>query len=226
MAHVVIPNMQHVPPVYVAEAQTITTPMPHQLHSEVYQYQEAEKDVRAKADEYMAKEIRELKETFKSLKTVRSIDGLEYEDLCVHPDVDLPAGYKVPKFDMFDGKGNPRAHLRSNCDKLVGVGKDEAIRMKLFIRSLIGEALDWYTSQDPQKWRSWSVMAQEFKDRFRFNTETNPDRFYLMTLEKKTTESFREYAMRWRAEAARVQPAMGEDEMTDFYSISNGCNIL
>ncbi|OIT18664.1 hypothetical protein A4A49_55492, partial [Nicotiana attenuata] len=95
MAHVAIPNMQHVPPVYVAEAQPFTTSMTHQLHSEVYQYQEAEIEVRAKADEYMAKEIRELKEAFKSLKTVRSMEGLEYEDLCVHPDVDLPTGYKV-----------------------------------------------------------------------------------------------------------------------------------
>ncbi|OIT08947.1 hypothetical protein A4A49_60276, partial [Nicotiana attenuata] len=95
MAHVTIPNMQYVPPVYVAEAQPFTTPMPHQLHSEVYHYQEAEKEVRAKADEYMEKEIRELKEAVKSLKTVRSMEGLEYEDLCVHPDVDLPTGYKV-----------------------------------------------------------------------------------------------------------------------------------
>ncbi|XP_070013655.1 uncharacterized protein [Nicotiana sylvestris] len=188
--------------------------MPHQLHSEVNQHREAEKEVRAKADEYMAKEIHELKKAFKNLKIVRSMEGLEYEDLCVHPDVDLLAGYKVPKFDMFDGKGNRRAHLRSYCHKLVGVGKDEAIRMKLFIRSLTREAIDWHTIQGPQKWRSWSVMAQEFMDRFRFNTETNPDKFYLMTLEKKTIESFREYAMRWRAETARVQPPMGEDEMT------------
>ncbi|XP_059281345.1 uncharacterized protein LOC132035043 [Lycium ferocissimum] len=115
---------------------------------------------------------------------------------------------------MFDGKGNPRAHLRSYCDKLVGVGKDQAIRMKLFIRSLTGEALDWYTCQDPQKWRSWGEMAQEFMDRFRFNTETVPDRFYLMKLERKSTETFREYAMRWRAEVATVQPPMAESEMT------------
>jgi len=136
---------------------------------------------------------------------------------CVHPDVELPVGYKVPKFDVFDGKGNPRAHLRSYCDKLVGVGKDEAIRMKLFIRSLTGEALDWYTSRDPQKWNSWGAMAQEFMDRFKFNTEAIPDRFYLMKLEKKSTESFREYAMRWRADAAKVQPPMAESEMTSLF---------
>ena len=39
-------------------------------------------------------------------------DGLGYDDLCVHPGVDLPEGYKVPKFETFGGTGNPMAHLR------------------------------------------------------------------------------------------------------------------
>lgn len=56
-------------------------------------------------------------------------------------------GYKVPKFDVFDGKRNLRARLRSYCDKLVGVGKDENIRIKLFLRSSIEGTLDWYTSR-------------------------------------------------------------------------------
>ncbi|XP_060190520.1 uncharacterized protein LOC132619713 [Lycium barbarum] len=89
--------------------------------------------------------------------------------------------------------------------------------MKLFIRSLTGETLDWYTCQDSQKWHSWGEMAQEFMDRFRFNTETVPDRFYLMKLERKSIETFREYAMRWRAEAAKVQPPMAESEMTTLF---------
>jgi len=39
---------------------------------------------------------------------------------------------------MFDGTGDPRVYLRTYCDKLVVVGKDERIRMKLFMRSLKG----------------------------------------------------------------------------------------
>ena len=66
---------------------------------------------------------------------------MNYEDLCIQPDVELPEGYKPPKFEMFDGIGDPRVHLRTYCDKLVGVGKDERIRMKLFMRSLKGDAL-------------------------------------------------------------------------------------
>ncbi|KAG5616507.1 hypothetical protein H5410_016331 [Solanum commersonii] len=45
-------------------------------------------------------------------------------------DIDMPVGYKPPKFDMFDGKGDPHAHLRAYCDKLVDVGRNEKLRMK------------------------------------------------------------------------------------------------
>ncbi|KAJ8526239.1 hypothetical protein K7X08_028716 [Anisodus acutangulus] len=215
MAH--ITNKQYVPPVYATEAQPSTSTIPNLHHQEIDQYEEMERQARIRNDESMAREIHSLKEAFKNIQTSKGHEGLEYEDLCMHPDVQLPVGYKVPKFDLFDGKGNPRAHLRSYCDKLVGVGKDQAIIMKLFIRSLTGEALDWYTSQDPRKWHNWGTMAQDFVDRFRFNTDTVLDRFYLMKLEKKSTETFREYAMRWREEAAKVQPPMAESEMTTLF---------
>ncbi|XP_070005704.1 uncharacterized protein [Nicotiana sylvestris] len=105
------------------------------------------------------------------------------------------------------GEGDLRVHLRTNCDKLVGVGKDERIRMKLFIRILKGDALSWYISQDPKKWSNWVSMASSFLDRFRFNIENAPDVFYIQNLKKKPTETFRENATRWRSEAAKIQPS-------------------
>ena len=77
----------------------------------------------------------------------KRLEGLSYKDLCMHPDVELPEGYKIPKFEMFDGIGDPKAHLRMCCDKLVGVGRDERILMKLVMRTLTGEALAWYIEQ-------------------------------------------------------------------------------
>ncbi|KAJ8535673.1 hypothetical protein K7X08_023393 [Anisodus acutangulus] len=166
--------------------------------------------------ESVAREIHSLKEAFKNIQTSKGHEGLEYEDLCMHPDIELPVGYKMPKFDLFDGKGNPYSHLRSYCDKLIGVGKNQAIIMKLFVRGLTGEALDWYTSQDPQKWRNWGTMAQDFVDRFKFNTDTVLDRFYLMKFEKKSRETFREYAMKWRAYNESSTP-IEESEMTTLF---------
>ncbi|KAJ8532930.1 hypothetical protein K7X08_015819 [Anisodus acutangulus] len=125
MAH--ITNKQYVPPVYATEAQPSTSTIPNIHHQEIDQYEEMERQARIRNDESMAREIHSLKEAFKNIQTSKGHEGLEYEDLCMHPDVQLPIGYKVPKFDLFDGKGNPRAHLRSYCDKLVGVDKIEAL---------------------------------------------------------------------------------------------------
>lgn len=45
---------------------------------------------------------------------------MNYDDLCIHPDINIPVGYKPPNFDVFDEKGDTNAlYLRSYCDKLV-----------------------------------------------------------------------------------------------------------
>ncbi|XP_070054619.1 uncharacterized protein [Nicotiana tomentosiformis] len=130
---------------------------------------------------------------------------------------ELEQGYKPPKFEMFDGTGDPKVHLRTYCDKLVGVGKNEQIRMKLFIRSLTGDALSWYISQNPKKWVNWVGMASDFMDRFRFNKENMPDVFYIQNLKKKKIEAFREHATHWRSEAAKVRPVLEEEQMNKFF---------
>ncbi|XP_070024975.1 uncharacterized protein [Nicotiana sylvestris] len=151
----------------------------------------------------LAEELKKLTSRIQGVEGSKGLEGLNYEDLCIKPDVELPEGYKPLKFEMFDGTGDLRVHLRTYCDKLVGVGKDKRIRMKLFMRSLKRDALSWYISQDPKKWSSWVGMDSNFMDKFRFNTENAPDVFYIQNLKKKPTETFHEYATRWRSETAK-----------------------
>ena len=54
----------------------------------------------------------------------------------------------MPKFVTFNRTENPLAHLKVYCDQLMGVDKNEALLMSLFGRSLGGEALEWFTSQE------------------------------------------------------------------------------
>nr|XP_009767959.1 PREDICTED: uncharacterized protein LOC104219023 [Nicotiana sylvestris] len=108
--------------------------------------------------------------------------------MCIQPDVELLEGYKPPKFEMFDRTSDPTVHLRTYCDKLVGVGRNGQIHMKLFMRSLTGDALSWYISQHPKKWANWN-------------------------LKKKQTEN-REYATRWRSEAAKVGQNSKKNKLT------------
>lgn len=76
--------------------------------------------------------------------------------------------------------------------------------MKLFVSGLTGDVLSWYIAQDSKKWLKWTDMALDFMKSFEFNVENAPNRFYIQNLKRNSTESFREYAIRWRSEAARV----------------------
>ncbi|XP_059281010.1 uncharacterized protein LOC132034643 [Lycium ferocissimum] len=168
-----------------------------------------------KRERDMEKTMEELLE--KSNRSARKASSLRYDDLCMHPDLDLPKGFKISKFEMFNGAGNPKAHLRSYCDQLVGVKKNEPLIMRLFSLSLTGEAAEWFATQDMRQWHVWEDMAESFMERFRFNVETVPDRYYLEKVKQKSTENYREFASRWRAEAARVQPSMCEGELVSVF---------
>lgn len=83
----------------------------------------------------------QIRKAMKNLHYVPEVDGLIYESLRIHWNLDLPKGFKVTKFDTFVETGNPLAHLRAYCDHLVGVGRNESILVRLFSRSLNAEAL-------------------------------------------------------------------------------------
>ncbi|XP_069145685.1 uncharacterized protein [Solanum lycopersicum] len=107
------------------------------------------------------------------------------------------------------------AHLRAYCDQLVGVGRDEALLIWLFSRSLRWEALKWFTSHGTRKWPCWNALAKDFIERFTYNVKIVPDRYSLE--DEAKTKSNREFAYRWRKEAARVRPPMTEKEIVEVF---------
>jgi len=68
-----------------------------------------------------------------------------------------------------------------------------------------------------EKTFSLREMANSFLEYYRFNTEIAPDSTVLMRTEKKSGESFYEYAQRWRELAAQVQPPMMENDMIKWF---------
>nr|XP_009785148.1 PREDICTED: uncharacterized protein LOC104233450 [Nicotiana sylvestris] len=134
--------------------------------------------------------------------------SVAYKDLCLFTDVQLPSGFKMPKFDLYDGHGDPVPHLRGFCSKMRGTnGKDELL-MAYFSQSFSGAVLEWYTFQDNSRWCTWDDLAQAFARHFQYNVEIVPVRLSLTKIEKKPGESFREYGFRWREQASRVNPPM------------------
>ncbi|XP_060202203.1 uncharacterized protein LOC132630664 [Lycium barbarum] len=180
----------------------------------------AEQDRREKDMERKMEELLE-----KSNRSARKATGLRCDDLSMDPDFDLPEGFKILIFEMFNGAENPKAHLHSYCDKLVGVKRNEPLIMRLFSHRLTGEAAEWFATQDMRQWLHWEDLAESLMERFHLNIETALDRYYLEKVKQKSTETYRELANRWRAKAARVQPPMCEGELVSIFIRSQEPNF-
>ncbi|XP_070050696.1 uncharacterized protein [Nicotiana tomentosiformis] len=106
----------------------------------------------------MPEELKKLTSRVQCVEGGKGIEGLNYEDLCIQPDVELLEGYKPPKFKIFDGTGDPKVHLRTYCDKLVGVGNDERIHV-FYIQNLKTKPTETFREYDT-RWRSESAKVR------------------------------------------------------------------
>ncbi|XP_070035692.1 uncharacterized protein [Nicotiana tomentosiformis] len=213
-------NPAFIPP--LAQAQNPTTvdlspqhaPDPYSYTPHFEPPVETEKPSRNVEQDEIFRKVKSLEQSLKNMQGIGSQVSVVYKDLCLFPDVQLPAGFKMPKFDMYDGHGDPVAHLRGFCSKMRGAGGKDELLMAYFSQSLSGEALEWYTRQDASRWYIWDDLAQAFARHFQYNIDIIPDRLSLTKVEKKPSERFREYGFRWREQVARVNPLMEEDEMS------------
>ncbi|XP_070015260.1 uncharacterized protein [Nicotiana sylvestris] len=142
------------------------------------------------------------------------------------PHVHLPLVFKTPIFEKYDGHGDPIAHLKRYCNQLRGAGGKEELLMAYFGESLAGIASGWYMDQDISRWHIWDDLARDFVRQFQYNIDIAPDRNSLTNLKKKSSESFREYAVKWREQASRVKPPMDEVEMVTVFLQAQEANYF
>nr|XP_009609595.1 uncharacterized protein LOC104103401 [Nicotiana tomentosiformis] len=138
------------------------------------------------AHEEMTQRMKSLEQQLKNVQGLTVQKSIAFKDICMFHDVHLPPGFKTPKFEKYDGHGDPMAHLKRYCNQLRGAGGKEELSMAYFGESLTG---------------------------FQYNIDIAPNRNSLSNLKKKPTESFREYAIKWREQAARVKPPMDDREL-------------
>ncbi|PHT62687.1 hypothetical protein T459_33479 [Capsicum annuum] len=150
-----------------------------------------EKSVMTEEQEEIARKLRSLELTMKNLEGLGGYKSVSYKDLCMFPGVYFSLGFKMPNFEKYDGHGDPVAHLRRYYNRLRGVGGKEELLMAYF--------------------------ANEFVQQFQYNVELIPDEKSLTSITKKNTESFREYAIRWCEQAARVKPPMKESKIVEVF---------
>ena len=114
------------------------------------------------------------------------------------PDLILSMKFKVPIFNKYDGTKCPSVHLYMYCQKMTGHTSNDKLLIHCFQDSLIGSATGWYNQLSRDQIRSWTDLAKAFLVQYKYMIDLASDRISLQNMEKKTTETFREYAHKWR----------------------------
>ncbi|KAM3264820.1 hypothetical protein P3L10_001814 [Capsicum annuum] len=110
-----------------------------------------EKPVMTEEQEKMAKKLRSLELAMKNFQGLGGYKSVLYKDLSMFPGFYLRLGFKIPKFEKYDGHGDPVAHLRLYCNQLRGAGRKKELLMAYFGESLSGLASEWFVDQDIDK---------------------------------------------------------------------------
>ena len=109
----------------------------------------------------------------------------------------MPQNYQLPNFQQFEGKGNPRQHVAHFVETYDNVGTYGDLMVKQFIRSLKGNAFDWYTDLAPGSIDSWNQMEREFLNRF-YSTQCIVSMMELTNLKQWKEKLVINYIQRWR----------------------------
>ncbi|XP_070015669.1 uncharacterized protein [Nicotiana sylvestris] len=109
--------------------------------------------------------MRSMEQSLKSIQGLNGQKSLSYADLCMFPHVHLPLGFKIPKFEKYNGHGDPIAHLKRYCNQLRGASGKEELLMAYFGESLVGITSEWYMDQDISRWYIWDDLARDFASR-------------------------------------------------------------
>ncbi|XP_024200624.1 uncharacterized protein LOC112203961 [Rosa chinensis] len=110
----------------------------------------------------------------------------------------MPYGYQPPKFQQFEGKGNPKqniAHFVENCNN---AGTKGVHLVKQFVCSLNGNAFEWYTDLELESIDSWDQMEREFLNRF-YSTRRTVSMMELTSAKQWKDERAVDYINRWRS---------------------------
>ncbi|KAK2428440.1 hypothetical protein QL285_026962 [Trifolium repens] len=168
-------------------------------------------------------QLEEAKLKFKAiedrLKTMEGgSDSLNFSDMCLVPDLVIPAKFKVPEFEKYKGLSCPRNHLVMYSRKMASYANNDKLMIHCFQDSLAGESLSWYMQLEGNHIRSWRDLANAFIKQYQYNLDMAPSRTQLQNMTQKEGESFKVYAQRWRELASQVRPPLLEMELVDMFT--------
>ena len=121
----------------------------------------------------------------------------------------MPTGYQPPKFQQFEGKGNLKQHVAHFVETCNNAGTYGDYLVKQFVRSLKGNAFDWYTDLEPNSIDSWEQLEHEFLNRF-YSTRRIVSMVELTNTRQRKDEPVIDFINRWRNASLNCKNKLSE----------------
>jgi len=113
---------------------------------------------------------------------------ISYKTICnelIHPSIskiDIPFKFEIPKIEPFKGKENLKEHLRCFKYSIYLISKNDALMLRIFPMTFVGQAMDWYNNLIEHSITTYAQLANLFLEYFRINIKDKTSMTYLIRL--------------------------------------------
>ncbi|XP_051130789.1 uncharacterized protein LOC127251221 [Andrographis paniculata] len=121
----------------------------------------------------------------------------------------MSLGYQPPKFQQFDGKGNPKQHVVHFMETSNNAGTYGDLLVKQFVRLLKGNTFDWYIDLEAGSINSWEQLEYEFLNRF-YSPKRTVNMTELTNTHQWKDEPAIDYINHWRSLSLNCKDRLSE----------------
>ena len=116
----------------------------------------------------------------------------------------LPAKFRMPQVETFDGTKDPIDHLNTYKNQMELHGYQDPIRCRAFTITLKGPTLAWFNKLPLSSISSFTKLSIAFVSHFIGARTYRKPSYHLLTIKQNSQESLRSYVQRFNAESLKV----------------------
>ena len=116
----------------------------------------------------------------------------------------LPAKFRMPQVEAFDGVKDPIDHLNTYKNQMELHGYQDPVRCRAFSTTLKGPALAWFNRIPPSSISSFRELSIAFVSHFIGAKTYRKPSYHLLTIKQGSQDSLKSYLQRFNAESLNI----------------------
>ena len=116
----------------------------------------------------------------------------------------LPAKFRMPQVEVFDGVKDPVDHLNTYKNQMELHGYPDPVRCRAFATTLKGPAMAWFNRIPPSTISSFRELSIAFVSHFIGARTYRKPSYHLLTIKQGSQENLKSYVQRFNAESLKI----------------------